>query len=458
MVGKYITERELDFFDFTIALLIICCLFSTTRVPEGLAKQGWIARIKPTSSLPPFTAASGPRDKTKMTAPIEVFEFFFNEGFFKLLQTDAQPTSADPRNTLDITEKSIAGLIAVELGMGMVGLHRQKDYWADEDRTFGLFPSAFFRQFFSRKEFEETKRRVKVDRSKGSHWVNTISEKFWIPGQYVSTPYCGADLSYRLNDRKIAVDEGILPGHHDDPSKSWVPGKPNPNGYEYLIMVDELGFLVFIIWEKPHFNMKYTRPKTMKEVMQVMAEQLAKISKIANISLQPFIFYLDSRFTSIDAMQHLKSLGFYTVMSCGSMMAPRFLGQFMSGILKKKAKNGYKVDGKNYLYPDTIPDKMKIRQWRAVYNTKLDAYFIVLQAKKSTVLYLLTNYGSPAGVKTMHRRRKYPKARYWVWAPQAQGEYNAYKNLVDNYNRALLTYMPRNLTKTAQKKYVIIDS
>lgn len=391
-----------------------------------------------------------------METPIQVFENFFGEGFFKLLQSDAQPTAANPLNTLQITQKSIVGLIAVELGMGMVGLHRQKDYWADEDRTFGLFPSAFFRQFFSRKEFEEMKRRVKVNRSKGSCWVNEIGEKFWIPGQYVSIWYCGADLLYLLKNRKIAVDEGILPGHHDDPSKSWVPGKPNPNGYEYLIMVDELGFLVFIIWEKPHHDMKYTRPKTMKKVVQAMGEQLVKISKIANFGPQPFIFYLDSRFTSIDALQHLKSLGIYSVMSCGSTMAPRFLGQFLSGVLKKKAKNGYKVDGKDYPYPNIIPDKMTIRQWRAVYNTKMDAYFIVLQAKKSTILYLLTNYGSPSSVNTMHRRRKHPKTKYWVKAPQAQGEYNGYKNLVDNYNRSLLQYMPKNRTNTAQKKYVII--
>lgn len=443
-------------FLFITALSITSSFSSNDRIPVGLAKQGWIASMKTIPPLPSFTAASGPRHKIDMKDPLEVFEKIFKVEFFKLLLSNAQPRAANKRNSLQLDEGTIAGLIAVELGMGLVGLHWQRDYWADEARTFGLFPSSFFRQFFSRKEFEEVKRRVEIDRDKGTEWTNKLSEKIWIPGQYVSTPCICARPFNTSNDRKIAVDEGILPGHHNNPSRSWVPGKPWPNGYEYLFMVDELGFLVHCIWEKPHQNKKYLRPGTMKEVVGVMAAQLVKISKLTKIGSQPFVFYLDSRFSSIEALKLLKSLGFYSVMSCGSVMAPRFLGQFLSGILKKKSKKGYKVDGKDYSYPAKLPEKMIIRQWRVAYNTQLESWFIVLQAKKSTVLYLLTNYGSPSPVITMHQRRKWPMGKFKVRSPQAQGEYNSKKNLVDNANRALLQYMPENRTETAEKKYVYI--
>ena len=121
---------------------------SDVRIPDGLAKQGWIATIKTVAPLPTFTAASGPREKVDTNVPLQIFEFFFNGGFFKLLLSDAEPLAANARNTLVIDEQSMAGLIAVELGMGMVGLHRQRDYWANEQRTFGLFSFSFFRQFF----------------------------------------------------------------------------------------------------------------------------------------------------------------------------------------------------------------------------------------------------------------------------------------------------------------------
>ena len=209
------------------------------------------------------------------------------------------------------------------------------------------------------------------------------------------------------------------------------------------------------MWDKAHMNEKYTRPKEMREcVMKAVGDFYVSANSDPAVGAQPYIFYLDSRFSSINVLKRLSMMGYYGVMSCGSTMAPKFLGQFVSGQMKKRGKDGYPVDGKHYPYPDELPKELEKREWRAVFNDKLKAYFIAVRPKTKTYLYLMSNYVGPKTISTIHDRRKAPKVKYAVKVPHAQKEYNLHKNLVDNFNRSILTYMPPQRTETAKKKYV----
>lgn len=168
----------------------------------------------------------------------------------------------------------------------------------------------------------------------------------------------------------------------------------------------------------------------------------------------PFIWYLDSRFSSIDAFKHLKDLGHYAVMSCPSTMAPQFLGQWLKGPVTRRAKHGYPINGKRYDYPLQYEEDLKKFSWRALYNRHMDAVLFKLRAKKDAYLTILTNASDATTVKKLHQRLKAPRVRYWVKGPRAQGEYNAHKNKVDEFNRAVLSYMSLNRTAKPEHKYV----
>ena len=192
----------------------------------------------------------------------------------------------------------------------------------------------------------------------------------------------------------------------------------------------------------------------MKDLVAQVANYLSKVTKkYQKLDRVPYIWYLDARFSSIAAFNHLKSLGHYTIMSCSATMAPQFLPQFLRGPISRPSKLGYLVDGKHYPYPKQGQDLLNKLDWRVIYNDKMDALFIVLRAKKGAFLNLLINY-SDATAQVMKRLRlKYPKGKYDVMAPRAQKEYNSHKNNVDEFNRAILQYMTSTRTAKVDHKY-----
>lgn len=132
-------------------------------------------------------------------------------------------------------------------------------------------------------------------------------------------------------------------------------------------------------------------------------------------NLQPHIFYIDARWSSLALMDHIATSRCYGVLSCSAGMRPKALIPWMKNGLNKG-------------------------DWWSIGYTHANANLITIRTKKKVYLNLLTNYASLASVTMRKQRRKYPREQYNVRAPFVQKNYNEYKCGVDKWNRALLEY------------------
>jgi Transposase IS4 len=82
----------------------------------------------------------------------------------------------------------------------------------------------------------------------------------------------------------------------------------------------------------------------------------------------------------------------------------------------------------------------------------------VVQAKKKTVLKLISTYGSAKAVDYEQRRRKPTEkgvnVRYTIKAPEAQALYNKNKGVIDQFNRYRLQYFRLGRDNNDAVKYV----
>jgi len=213
--------------------------------------------------------------------------------------------------------------------------------------------------------------------------------------------------------RNIAIDEGGIKTLLDSEDRSYIPGKPNPNCFEFYGACD--GFMMEIIWEKGHAGNKYARPESMADLIMAFAKSFEKFKKPDGKSQQPFIFYLDARFSSIELMRRLHEKGFKATMSLSSVAKPRPLWPFMR-------------------------DGMEKREWRILYLDKFDSTLTAVRAKKKAYVYLLSNYWSGRPITVVHNRIKPPRTRFNIHCPEVQKTYNMSKNHVDIFNSQVHTY------------------
>lgn len=241
---------------------------------------------------------------------------------------------------------------------------------------------------------------------------NRLSQRLWIPGQFV------------------AIDEGTWPCHVSDPSCSWIPEKPHPHCVEYIGATDDMGFMCTMVWDKPHRNQKYTRPITMRELILQFANQMASnLDHSLPDDECPFVFFTDARFSSAKTMVELQGMGFSSVMSCSSKMAPQVLMTWMKQNLEK-------------------------REWKTVYNSKLQATLTTIRVKENTYVHLLTDWARTTPIKTQCEKKTPPKAKYFVMAPEAQSIYNKYKSSQDICNKAVLSYPRAYQWQNVDQAYV----
>jgi hypothetical protein len=187
-----------------------------------------------------------------------------------------------------------------------------------------------------------------------------------------------------------------------------VPGKPNPNGFEFMGLVDDNKFMWMLIWEKPHQDDKQGRPAAMLDLVKLILEKLKKFN-------QPFILYLDSRFSSIEALELVVNAGMFMVGSNSITRRPTKLWPYLREGLEK-------------------------REWRTVYWPKYKSIACVVRAKNKSFVNLISNCVGASPHIVSHIRRKYPRTSYRIVSPEVQKEYNLHKNNVDVYNRMLLAY------------------
>ncbi len=95
--------------------------------------------------------------------------------------------------------------------------------------------------------------------------------------------------------------------------------------------------------------------------------------------------------------------------------------------------------------------------WWSIGNTALDANLVCIRTKKTVYLKILTNYADLSPVIITKTKRKPPRKKYEVEACAVQKDYNQFKCLVDQFNKAILEYlrlgMPANDNVTFTQFY-----
>ena len=209
----------------------------------------------------------------------------------------------------------------------------------------------------------------------------------------------------------------------DDGLRSYVPGKPHPNMFEYLGIVDQHRWCMFLDWVRT-WNDKYDNAEkvTVNQVLTAV-KVLQDGLRISGQEMQPYVWYLDARWGSFEILKELHNRGFGACLSLSSKAKPQPLLAFLKADLQK-------------------------HEWRTVYHTETKAQLTCLRAKKKAYLYLLSNFWSGDAEVATHHRRKPPARSYEVSAPVIQGRYNKYKCGVDLWNKQVLAYnhLPRAAT------------
>ncbi len=132
-------------------------------------------------------------------------------------------------------------------------------------------------------------------------------------------------------------------------------------------------------------------------------------------SPQPFIFYIDARWGSLEVMKALQQRRMHGVLSIGENAYPKPLWPWIKSDLAK-------------------------HDWWSIGNPQLESNLVCIRTKKKSYVKLLTNWASLDATEYEKQRRKYPKNKYVVEACAVQVEYNAYKCKVDQFNKAILEY------------------
>ena len=214
------------------------------------------------------------------------------------------------------------------------------------------------------------------------------------------------------------MDEGGIPYKGNSKHRSYIPSKPNPNCIEYYMAVDASYFITRILWETPTRYNKFGRPKKMKQLIFLFLKHYATYVKDRRNQTQPFIFYLDSRFTSMDVLKKMHEYGFYGVMACRSNMAPLHLMRWLD-------------------------KEIPLRSWRVIYNEKYKAFILARRIKKRKCQYLMSNCASIARHRVGYVKASSLKKTRGIWSPRIQRDYNRGACYIDIVNKMLLRYWRR---------------
>lgn len=196
--------------------------------------------------------------------------------------------------------------------------------------------------------------------------------------------------------------------------RSYIPGKPHPNCVEYVVSVGSDGFATSMTWRKDK-RPKYGFPEAKIDQMKMYVDYFTSLHLG---SKQPFIFFIDARWSSLPLLKLMHDAGFYCVLSCSITMRPQKLMRWMR-------------------------DGLGVKDWWSVGLPAYNANLITIRTKKKVYLNILTNWGSLRPRRVCYRRRKPPAGAYTVTAPAVQKIYNKYKARVDFWNKEILLYSRR---------------
>ncbi len=207
------------------------------------------------------------------------------------------------------------------------------------------------------------------------------------------------------------MDEGGIPTNAKIKEKKYTPGKPYPNSIEFFMAVGNDNWACKLVWPNDK-DEKYTISKKKLDQMKIFIDYF---KNLYSNNLQPFIFYIDARWSSIELQDYIQQQGFKYVMSCSTKMKPQ---KVMT----------------------TIRQGLNIGEWHIVGLKRRKANLLTVRTKKKVYLNLLSNWASMRRVLVKRLRRKFPAREYTTTAPAIQKEYNQHKCKVDQWNKSLLSY------------------
>lgn len=179
--------------------------------------------------------------------------------------------------------------------------------------------------------------------------------------------------------------------------------------------VDENFFCFNIIWPQD-MTAKYDDPEKKLDQMRSYVTYFTEYDKQQlTRSKQPYIFYIDSRWSSLKLLELLHENQLFGVLSCGENMRPKTLWPWI------------KTDLKKY-------------DWWSIGVPRLSANLVCIRTKDKVYLKILTNYCALKEIQYLKRKRKFPMTQFYVPACDVQKEYNAFKCKVDQLNKAVLEY------------------
>ena len=153
---------------------------------------------------------------------------------------------------------------------------------------------------------------------------------------------------------------------------------------------------------------------------------------------QPFHFYLDYRFSSIELLIAMHRYNYFVLMACNKNTWPKPLFEWLARDLP-------------------------IRDWRYVSHRPTNSIVFarcIKGIKKKKCQYLITNFASLKEVKINYTRSGSVKKTTSIWSPKIQSIYNKRSCYVDVVNKLLLLYWrrPRYLNSNHAYFYFFINA
>jgi hypothetical protein len=313
------------------------------------------------------------------------------------------------------TSSSFWRYFSAVIGHGVVQYSEERDaYVAEKSSISGLLSNDFLRSLHTFNEWQSAKQAFTGNREQLTQFFNEASENLWTPSQYVQNPFSllsSVRIPIIYVFREQAIDEGGIPTFANLEERKYTPGKPHPNAVEFFLAVGSDNWASNMMWPDDKRE-KYGVPENRSDQITRYVDYFKHVH---NRKIQPHIFYIDARWSSLKLMDVIYKSGCYGVLSCSVKMRPQKLMTWMRSDLGKG-------------------------DWWSVGYSPAKANLITIRTKKKVYLNILTNYATLAQVGVQKRKRKYPCGTYQVNAPFVQKNYNQHKCAVDKWNKALLEY------------------
>lgn len=387
-------------------------------LPAAAVAFGFVRNPITYDSFGKYTAKAGAKKQQPEMSEFEALRELLSTQLIKLLRARAAAYFAEKDAHEEYHPDGMWRYWAAVIAHGVVKYSREKDaYVAEQSSGHGLLGNTFLRELHTLAQWQHAKQAWTAPRDALTAHFNRKARELWVPTQYdytqlitISSHSFFVFLSNHLS-RKQAIDEGGIPTFANVAEQKYTPGKPHRNAVEFIASVGSDLWLSNMMWSADK-RPKYGMPE--KKLHQMLA-YVHYFKKYHAPRLQPHIFYIDARWSSLALMDRIAKARCYGVLSCSVSMKPRALIPWMKNDIPKG-------------------------DWWSIGYRPARANLITIRTKKKVYLNLLTNYAKLEPVKTKKEQRKYPRRKYDVRIPFVQKHYNKYKCSVDKWNRSLLKY------------------